>query len=157
MMKFVMSAIHITRFTSKGKIQEIKLSTCFDYLHLSNCSQFHPHEPLQRKSQSICSKSSSQCQKCGYDKGQCKGKVKCFKCEEEDHEGFDCNNDPKCSNCGQPHMASSKDCHFFLRRKEIQTKKLIKICPTLRHASSSLQLQHKLCSSGLKKRINQPE
>ena len=39
---------------------------------------------------------------------------------EEDHEGFDCKNNPKCSNCGQPHMASSKDCQHFIREKEIQ-------------------------------------
>jgi hypothetical protein len=35
-------------------------------------------------------------------------------------EGFDCKNNPKCSNCGKPHMASSKDCQHFIREKEIQ-------------------------------------
>ena len=49
--------------------------------------------------------------------------IRCFKCSEEDHEGFDCNNHPKCSNCGQPHMASSKDCQYFLKEKEIQKVK----------------------------------
>jgi hypothetical protein len=39
---------------------------------------------------------------------------------EEDHEGFDCKNNSKCSNCGQPHMASSKYCQHFIREKEIQ-------------------------------------
>ena len=34
---------------------------------------------------------------------------------------FMCGEDnPKCSNCGQPHMASSKDCQHFIREKEIQ-------------------------------------
>ena len=56
------------------------------------------------------------CQKFGHDKG----KLKCVRCGEEDHEGFDFNNDPKCSNCGQPHMASSKDCQFFKKETEIQ-------------------------------------
>jgi hypothetical protein len=34
--------------------------------------------------------------------------------------GVLCKNNPKCSNCGQPHMASSKDCQHFIREKEIQ-------------------------------------
>ena len=59
------------------------------------------------------------CQKFGHGKGQCKGKLKCFKYGEEDHEGFDCKNNLKCSNCGQPHMGSSKE-------KEIQRVKLEK-------------------------------
>ena len=58
------------------------------------------------------------CQKFGHGKGQCKGKLKCFKYGEEDHEGFDCKNNLKCSNCGQPHMASSKDCQHFIREKK---------------------------------------
>jgi hypothetical protein len=34
---------------------------------------------------------------------------------------FMCGEDnPKCSNCGQPRMASSKDCQNFIREKEIQ-------------------------------------
>jgi hypothetical protein len=41
----------------------------------------------------------------------------------EDHEGCDCNNNPKFSNCGQPHMASSKNCHYFLQEKEVQKVK----------------------------------
>ena len=64
-----------------------------------------------------------QCQKFAHGKGQCKGKLKCFKCSWEDHEGCDCNNNPKCSNCGQPHMASSKNCHYFLQEKEVQKVK----------------------------------
>ena len=32
------------------------------------------------------------CQKCAHGKGQCKGKLKCFKCSWEDHEVCDCNN-----------------------------------------------------------------
>jgi hypothetical protein len=63
------------------------------------------------------------CQRFGHGKGQCNGKLKFFKCSEEDHEGFDCNNNPKCSNCSQPHMASSKDCQYFLKEKEIQKVK----------------------------------
>ena len=46
-----------------------------------------------------------------------------LKCGEEDHEGFDYNNDPKCSNCGQPHMVSSKDGQFFQKEKEMQKVK----------------------------------
>jgi hypothetical protein len=52
--------------------------------------------------------------------GVCKGKLTCFKCGEEDHEGFDCTNDIMCCNCGQPQMVFSKDCHFFKTEKEIQ-------------------------------------
>ncbi len=61
--------------------------------------------------------------KFAHGKGQCKGKLKCFKCSWEDHEGCDCNNNPKCSNCGQPRMASSKNCHYFLQEKEVQKVK----------------------------------
>ena len=33
------------------------------------------------------------CQKFGHGKGQCKGKLECFKCGEEDHEGSNCGNE----------------------------------------------------------------
>ena len=55
-------------------------------------------------------------------KASAKGSLN-IQCSEEDHEGFHCNNNPKCTNCGQPHMASSKDCQYFLKEKEIQKVK----------------------------------
>jgi hypothetical protein len=45
-----------------------------------------------------------------------------LKCGEEDHEGFDYDNDPKCSNCGQPHMVSSKDSIFSKRERNAKGK-----------------------------------
>ena len=124
-------------------------------------------------SQFICPEFNTmlQCQKCGHGKGQCKGKLKCFRCAEEDHEGFDCNNNPNLSNCGKPHMASSTDCQHFIREKEIQKVKSEK---TLRGADSlvqrmihhsknhmlmslsmfSIQLKLKQCLPGLKKTEN---
>jgi hypothetical protein len=61
-----------------------------------------------------------------------------IRCRDES-EGFDCKNNSKCSNCGQPHMASSKYCQHFIREKEIQKIKSEKIFHTLRRADSSLQ------------------
>ena len=108
--------------------------------------------------------------------GHGKGKLKWFKCSDEDHEGFDCNNHPKCSNCGQTHIASSKNCHYFLKEKEIKKKlNQKKIYHTLRRADSSLprmihlcknhmpvslslfsiQLKRKQCLPGLRTRKNQ--
>ena len=112
---------HVKRFISKRNGQQINLNTyliTFNFptilssirmgLYKVKVSPYVPN-PIR----------SFKCQKFGHGKGQCKGKRRCFKCAEEDHEGFDCNN-PKCSKCGQPHMASSKDCQYFLKEKEIQ-------------------------------------
>ena len=64
-----------------------------------------------------------QCQKFGHGKTQCRGGLVCFRCSEEGHEGFDCNKTIKCCNCNEAHMASSKDCSFFIKEKRIQVIK----------------------------------
>ena len=48
------------------------------------------------------------CQKFRHSKTQCTGGLVCFHCSE-DQEGFDCNKEIKCCNCGEAHMASSKE------------------------------------------------
>ena len=64
-----------------------------------------------------------QCQKFGHGKTQCRGGLVCFRCSAEGHEGFDCNKTIKCCNCNEAHMASSKDCSFFIKEKRIQVIK----------------------------------
>ena len=170
---------HVKCFTSKRNGQVIKLNTfLITFIFPTVPSSLRMGLYKVRVSPYVqnpvpCFK----CQKFGHGKGQCKGKLKCFRCGEEDHEGLNCNNDPKCSNCGQSHMASSKDCQFFQKEKEIQKIKTEKIFHTLRHVDSSLRrmiqmcrnrmlvasnlfsirLHHKLCSPGLKTRVNQPD
>jgi hypothetical protein len=51
-------------------------------------------------------------------------KIICFKCSEEGHDGYTCENAHKCANCGESHMASSKDCQFFIKKNKIQTIKV---------------------------------
>ena len=50
-------------------------------------------------------------QKFGQGESQCKGKFVCFKCSQESHDGYTCENDYKCTNSGEPHMVSYKNCH----------------------------------------------
>ena len=64
------------------------------------------------------------CQKFGHGKGQCRNRLVCFRCAEEGHEGFDCRKSIKCSNCSGDHMASSKECPFFIKEKQIVTLKV---------------------------------
>jgi hypothetical protein len=125
--------IHVKQFISKRKGQAVKLNTfliTFDFptilssirMGLYNV-KFSPYVPNLIRCFNF--------QQFGHSK--CKGKLKCFKCGEEDHEGFDCNNNQKCSNYDQPHMASSKDCQHFMKEKEIRKK----ISHTLRRSDSS--------------------
>jgi hypothetical protein len=56
-------------------------------------------------------------QKCGHGQGQFKEKIMCFMCSEEGHDGYTCENAHKCTNCGEPQMASSQDCQFYTKKK----------------------------------------
>jgi hypothetical protein len=45
-------------------------------------------------------------------------------CSEEGHDGYTCEHAHKCANCEESHMASSKDCQFFIKENKIQTIKV---------------------------------
>jgi hypothetical protein len=59
------------------------------------------------------------CQKFEHGQSQCKGKIVCFKCSEADHDGYTYENNHKCTNCGEPRMASSKNCKFNIKENKI--------------------------------------
>jgi hypothetical protein len=96
--------------------------------------------------------------KSGPGNGQHKGKLKCFKCGKDENEGFDCNNDRKCCNCGQLQMASQSEknitypeaCRFFVSATNDSPS-------PMSSRVFSVQLKHKLSSPELKTRTNQPD
>jgi hypothetical protein len=92
------SGFHVKRFLSKRNGQTIKLNTFLITFNfptiLSSIRMDHYNVKV-----SPYVLNPIRCFK--YLKfGHGKGKLKWFKCSDEDHEGFDCNNHPKCSNCG---------------------------------------------------------
>lgn len=60
------------------------------------------------------------CQRFGHMAGSCNGGRRCAKCGG-DHDIVSCSVPaPKCCNCGGSHMASSKECHQFIKAKQVQ-------------------------------------
>ena len=114
--------INVKRFISRKTGQEVKLNTVlitFNTLNIPTSIRIglynvkvNPYIPNPVR----CFK----CQKFGNGQGQCKGKIICFKYSEEGHDGYTCGNVHKCANCGESHMASSKDCQFFIKEKKFR-------------------------------------
>ena len=59
------------------------------------------------------------CQTFGHGQSQCKGKIVCFKRSEEDHDGYTSENDHKCTNCGEPRVASSKNSQLYIKENKL--------------------------------------
>lgn len=61
------------------------------------------------------------CQRFGHMAASCRGNRRCAKCGG-DHDVLKCDDgaDKKCCNCGGAHMASSKECNFFVKAKKVQ-------------------------------------
>ena len=57
------------------------------------------------------------CQKYGHGQNNCRNSNMCYRCGEKDHDGTTCQNDLKCVTCEGSHMASSKDCPKWKKRK----------------------------------------
>ena len=63
------------------------------------------------------------CLKFGHSETKCRSNVVCHRCAGADHEGDSCSGQLKCANCGEPHMAFSRNCPTWQKEKQVRTIK----------------------------------
>jgi hypothetical protein len=66
------------------------------------------------------------CQKFGHSSDRCKNGKVCFICGSENCTAENCKEEPRCVNCNENHLSSSKQCSIWIKEKEIQKLKVEK-------------------------------
>jgi hypothetical protein len=66
------------------------------------------------------------CQKYGHHQGICRRTIACQVCSQEGHDTKECNNPPRCCNCGGEHSPGARLCPTWEREKQINTIKVQK-------------------------------
>lgn len=97
------------------------------------------------------------CNRFGHGSKTCRQEQStCVRCGDEEH-GAQCDRQPHCSNCGEQHAASAKECFYYKLEKQVvtlQTREKLSYAQAKRRATDNLVRPNELYSTIVQKPAN---